>query len=290
MRVAERFIAWRAAHAPERLADGSAAATQAAAIAVEQLGCTFGSRPVLNGIDLAVAPGEFVGILGPNGCGKTTLLRCIAGLQLPTRGRVRLFDRDLATMAPLTIARHLAYQAQDHVADLGFSVRDCVGMGRIAHARGVSGRVPDSDARIVQRCLAALDLCAVADRPFALLSGGERQRVSIARALAQEPRILVLDEPTNHLDVRHRFAMLGTVRALAITTVASLHEIELAARFCDRVVLLSEGGILAQGPPSSVLTAANIGRVYGVEAAVDVHPTTGEVRIELRPKGGEPSR
>ncbi len=181
------------------------------------------------------------------------------------------------------MARRLAFQMQDGVAAPGFTVREVVGMGRLAHRRGLLAGGGVADDAVVARWLAAFDLTALAGRMVEGLSGGERQRVMIARALAQEPQVLLLDEPTNHLDVRHRFAVLERVRTLGLAVLATLHEIEFAARLCDRVVLLHEGAVVADGPPSDVLTPAVVERVYGVAASIDHHPATGQIRVDLQP-------
>ena len=253
------------------------------AVLVEGLVVRLGGRDVLRGVDLRVEPGSLVGVLGPNGCGKTTLLRCIAGLQAPTRGRVRVEGDDASALRPAAMARRLAFQAQDDAAALGFTVREVVGMGRLAHGRGLLAGPGAADAAIVARWLDAFDLAALAGRTVESLSGGERQRVAVARALAQEPRVLLLDEPTNHLDVRHRFAVLERVRALGLTMLATLHEVEFAGRACDRLVLMRAGAVVADGAPADVLTPAIIEAVYGIAARVDHHPATGDIRVDLRP-------
>ena len=252
------------------------------AITVDGLSVRLGGRRVLRDIGFTVAAGSFVGILGPNGCGKTTLLRCIAGLQRPCAGQVRIEGEPVSGIAPASLARRLAVQAQDSVAALGFTVRDVVGMGRLVHRRILSGDA-NRDRAVIDRALTLLELEALADRPIERLSGGERQRAAIARALAQEPRILLLDEPTNHLDIRHRFAVLELARALGITVLATLHEIDLAGRYCDRILLMSGGRIIADAPPEQALTAGNLAAVYGVRALVDRHPDTGTLRIDFHP-------
>ena len=254
------------------------------AVEVEDLDCRLGGLDVLRGVNLRVNAGLFVGILGPNGSGKTTLLRCIAGLQKASHGLVRVFGHDVAAMRPAVLARQLALQGQDRITELHFTVRDVVEMGRLVHRGGIFGRSNGADDLVVTRWLCAFDLLPLAAQSFANLSGGERQRVMMARALAQEPQILLLDEPTNHLDVRHRFEALQQVRALGITVVATLHELEAAGRLCDRLILLHRGSVVADGEPADVLTPDNIERVYDVDASVDRHPTTRQIRIDLQPR------
>ena len=264
-------------------------ATPPPAVVVDGLVCHLGGRKVLPGIDLRVAAGERVGLLGPNGSGKTTLLRCIAGLQKPSQGRVLVMGEDVRATRPSVLARRLALQAQDSNAALGFTVRDLVGMGRLAHRRGFARGESTRDEVVVSACLKAFALEPLANRLVESLSGGERQRAMIARALAQEPAVLLLDEPTNHLDVRHRFDVLDRVRTAGVTVLASLHDIELAARHCDRVVLLDGGTIVADAAPDEALTPENLERVYAVAALVDRSPTTGQIRIDFQPWRAEAS-
>ncbi|PGH57140.1 iron ABC transporter ATP-binding protein [Azospirillum palustre] len=263
------------------------------AIAVERLGCRLGGRMVLSDIGFSVPGGEILGILGPNGSGKTTLLRCVAGLQTPSAGRVLIDGDDPRALRPVELARRLALQAQDSTAALGFTVRDVVGMGRLVHRRSPFAGAGAEDRAIVEDALDRLELSGLAGRAVEQLSGGERQRVMIARALAQRPRILLLDEPTNHLDIHHRFAVLDLVRSLGITVVATLHDIELAARWCDRILLLADGRLQADAAPEDALTPDRLTAVYRVAAAVDRRPEDGLLRIDLSPLMSprtEPSR
>ena len=253
------------------------------AVVVEELSCELAGRKVLSDIGFSVAEGAILGILGPNGSGKTTLLRCLAGLQAPSAGRIRIDGADPGTLRPAELARRLALQAQDSAAALGFTVRDVVGMGRLVHRRSVFSSSGVEDRAIVEDAMARLELEALAERPIEQLSGGERQRVMIARALAQRPRILLLDEPTNHLDIQHRFAVLDLVRSLGITVVMTLHDIELAARWCDRLLLLKDGRLQADAVPEEALTAERLTAVYRVAAAVERRPCDGRLRIDLSP-------
>ena len=256
---------------------------QTSAVVVEGLSCLLAGRKVLSDIGFTVPHGAILGILGPNGSGKTTLLRCLAGLQAPSTGQIRIDGADPRALRPAELARRLALQAQDSAAALGFTVRDVVGMGRLAHRRSVFSASGAEDRAIVEDALARLELGALAERPVEQLSGGERQRVMIARALAQRPRILLLDEPTNHLDIQHRFAVLDLVRSLGITVVMTLHDIELAARWCDRLLLLKDGRLQADAVPEEALTAERLTAIYRVVAAVDRRPCDGRLRIDLSP-------
>jgi len=181
------------------------------AIEAEEVVVVFGTRRVLDNVGFKSACGEVVGLLGPNGCGKSTLLRCIGGTMRPRAGRVTIEGRDVRKIPPSDLARVMAVQTQESAAALGYSVREVVAMGRLAHRRLFSGDTR-RDIEVVEEALARFDIAFLADRRVETLSGGERQRVSIARALAQEPRILLLDEPTNHLDIRHQFATLLEIR------------------------------------------------------------------------------
>ena len=253
------------------------------AMAVDGLRVRRSGRDVLADVALAVPAGMMTGILGPNGCGKSTLLRCLAGLERPDAGRVLIGGADIGDLPPALLARRLALQAQDADTALGFRVRDVVGLGRLAYRRGLLAGEDDHDRAVVARALALLDLGGLADRAVETLSGGERQRVMLARALAQEPEILLLDEPLNHLDVHHRFEVLALVRSLGITVLAVLHDLDLAGRYCDRVVIMKAGRIVADAPPEAALTRAHLVPAFSVEASVDRHPATRQIRIDLQP-------
>lgn len=265
--------------APDKAeASGSPPAIAAEAVSVRRAG-----RDILAGVTLAASRGAMTAILGPNGCGKSTLLRCLAGLERPDSGRVLVGGTDVARLSPALLARRLALQAQDADTALGFRVRDVVGLGRLAHRRGLLAGEDDHDRAVVERALVLLDLGGLADSAIETLSGGERQRVMLARALAQEPEILLLDEPLNHLDVHHRFEVLALVRSLGITVLAVLHDLDLAGRYCDRVVIMKAGRVVADAPPGAALTREHLTPAFAVEASVDRHPATRQIRIDLQP-------
>ncbi|QGZ65197.1 ABC transporter ATP-binding protein [Paraburkholderia acidisoli] len=238
------------------------------------------ARALLRSIALAVRPGEFVGLIGPNGSGKTSLLRCAFRYAKPQRGTIALDGSEVWAQSARWSAQRIAVLLQDAPDDFGLSVEEVVAMGRTPHRRALDGETPDDRARL-DRALADTGLANLRTRPFATLSGGERQRALLARALVQAPRVLMLDEPTNHLDPRHQLELLALVKRQRIATLATIHDLNLAAAFCDRLYVIAAGEIVAHGTPESVLTEALLERVYGVEALVDRHPVSGCPRITL---------
>ncbi|MFJ6984519.1 MULTISPECIES: ABC transporter ATP-binding protein [unclassified Streptomyces] len=244
---------------------------------------TAGGRAVVDGVSFAVPPGSFTGLVGPNGSGKSTVLRLLAGLRRPTSGSALLDGRTITATKRREVARRLAFVAQETSADVEASVRDVVLLGRAPH-RGRSATTGE-DARAVERAMAAMDVSSLADRSWSSLSGGERQRVNIARALAQDTASLLLDEPTNHLDISHRLDLMELLAGSAVTVVAALHELDLAARYCDHLVLLDAGRVAASGPPAAVLTPELLRRVYRVRATVRDGPD-GRPDLRLEPLRG----
>ncbi len=214
------------------------------------------------------AENEVVGIVGPNGSGKSTTLRCVYRAMKPDAGTVLLDGVGVHRRQHL--ARDLAALTQESQVEFDFTVAEIVEMGRLPHERD-----PGRDRGVVAGALATVDISHLADRSFLSLSGGERQRVLIARAIAQEPRVLVLDEPTNHLDIRHQLDVLSLARGLGVTVLTVLHDLNLAASYCDRLYVLDEGRLVASGTPAEVLVPELIAKVFHVTAHVVAHPTTG---------------
>ncbi|QBX34922.1 ABC transporter ATP-binding protein [Paracoccus liaowanqingii] len=227
---------------------------------------------ILSDLSFAVPQGQIVAICGANGAGKTSLLRLIYRHHAPQQGTVRLMGRDLWQMGAAEAARCMAAVLQEQPTDFALTARQIVALGRLPHRRGWAAgwAGPDpADAPRIAAALERMDVTPLADRAFGSLSGGERQRVAVARALAQEPRVIVLDEPTNHLDIRHQLELLALLRGLGLTVIATLHDLTLAARFADRILVLSEGRILADGPPDAALTEAVLARAFRVGARID---------------------
>jgi iron complex transport system ATP-binding protein len=241
---------------------------------------TWGVRDhtILHHISAACPEGAVTGLLGPNGSGKTSLLHLMAGLRRPAAGTVRLGEDDVHRMAARARARRIAVLEQHSSTGLPLTAGQVVELGRIPHR----GRWParrDEGADEIGEAMRLAEVTHLAERDWQTLSGGERQRVQLARALAQGPSVLMLDEPTNHLDLAHQIDLLATVRDLGLTVVAALHDLDLAAAFCDHVVVLRAGEVVASGPPSQVLTARLVDDVYGVEATVGTHPAFGRLHV-----------
>lgn len=243
----------------------------------DRVGWTRSGRLVLDGVTLEPAPGSTVGLLGPNGSGKSSLLKLLAGVDHPDDGRVELDGRPISRMSRRTLARRVAMVAQHAETELHITVRDVVRLGRIPYT-GMIGTDTEG-AAVVDRALAATGLTDMTERFWHTLSGGERQRVQIARALAQDPDHLLLDEPTNHLDIAHQLEILALVRRLDMTTIVALHDLNLAAMFCDHIVVLSGGIVVATGIPAEVLTEDLIEMVYGVRCRVTVEDGLPHVRF-----------
>ncbi|MER7948855.1 ABC transporter ATP-binding protein [Streptomyces sp. NPDC096079] len=236
-------------------------------ITAEGLSWSVAGTPVVRGVSADIAPGETVGLLGPNGSGKSSLLRCLAGLRTPDTGTVRYDGASVRDWSARRIARHVAFVDQDARADSDLRVDDVVGLGRTPYRDRWRG--PDAtDRAVVAAALQRLGLTALADRPWKTLSGGERQRAHIARAFAQQPYGLLLDEPTNHLDVTHQLHLMELLSGTDRTVLVALHDLSLAARYCDRLLLLHHGCLIASGPPAAVLTAERLAEVFEVDAAL----------------------
>lgn len=249
-----------------------------ARLEIKNVSVHAGDAALVQDVTLTVAPGEMLGLLGPNGAGKSSLLRTVYRMSRPTHGRVLVNGENVWQRSAEWVAQHVGAVLQDMPADFPLTVRDVVAMGRSAHKRLMQ---PDTahDSALIDAAITLQSLDDIQDRPFSTLSGGERQRALLARALVQQPRILVLDEPTNHLDIRYQLSLLRFIRETGVTVIAALHDLNLAAMFCDRLCLMETGRILAQGTPQEVLTEERIAAVYGIEALIQRHPRTGTVWV-----------
>ena len=258
-------------------------AVRAVALSVEGLTYTIQGKKLLDNVSLRAGQGELLGVIGPNGAGKSTLLRALAGVIQPSEGGLYLEGRKLSEMPARETARAIALVPQIAPMAHGFTCLELVLMGRYPHM----GRFQiegASDEDIARQAMRLTDTEQFAEPTLETLSGGERQRVFISRALAQQPRVLLLDEPTSNLDILHQLRVLGLIREWATngaTAIAAVHDLNMATRHCDFLILLSEGRVIAEGTPQDVLTAENIRRAYGVESVIYRDPHTGALALSL---------
>jgi iron complex transport system ATP-binding protein len=262
-----------------------------AVLSIRDVAFQYGPVPVLKGASLEVRPGSFVGLLGPNGSGKTTLLRIAAGLLKPSRGSIAVCGRPAAGMSRSDLARQLALLPQNPTLPLTFTARELAMMGRTPFL-GLLGRESQQDLLAVDQAMEMARCSDLADRRLEELSGGERQRVLLARALAQQPRVLLMDEPTAHMDMRHQIGVADLVVDLVrggLSAVGVFHDLNLAACYCDRIAVLHRGVIVVEGPPAEVMREGLLSHVFGVDLCLVDHPRSA-VPAVLPPGSVKPRR
>jgi len=251
---------------------------------VENISASYREIPVLEGISFQVPEGEFLGIIGPNGAGKTTLLKIMTGIKQPLDGKVTLDGKNLDSLSRKEIARIMAVVPQSSFIPPLFTVEDVVLMGRYPHQKSRFATT-EEDMESVKEAMRKTNTLAFRNRLVNELSGGERQEVIIARALAQKPKILMLDEPTANLDIKHQMRILSLVRSLVkksrITTIMVIHDLNLAARFCNRLILLHNRRIHSQGEPKEVLTPQNLKAAYEVEVKVGYNASIDSLQVAV---------
>lgn len=255
-------------------------------IKIEDLVCGFNDCKVLKEITVAVDRGAFIGIIGPNASGKTTLLRTVSGVLKPISGEVVLEGQNVHRMKRSQLAKKLAFVTQVAEIDFDFTVEDIVTMGRTPHCNRFQ-RLTPADKAVVKWAMEITRTGHLSQRSVTELSGGEKQRVLIAQALAQDPDVLLLDEPTSYLDINHQIEIMDVLKRLnrkGLTVIMTLHDLNLAAQYCNYLLLLSDHRIYASGKPKDVITAENIRRVYGNDVLITVHPTLGCPQVTLSPK------
>jgi iron complex transport system ATP-binding protein len=261
-------------------------------LTVVDLDFSYHGRRVLRGVSLEVGSGQMVGLVGPNGAGKSTLVRLVSRVLEPARGRILLDGRELRTFSRGELARRVAVVPQAPLLPPAYPAIELVLLGRTPHLRLLQ-REGERDRRIALEAMSATGTAALASRRISELSGGERQRVVIARALAQEPQLLLLDEPTTHLDLGHQVGVLELVRELnarrGLSVLAVFHDLTLAAQFCGRIVLLAEGEVRGCGTPEEVLQSRGLSEAYGIPVEVVPHPTTGLPIVVPRLNRGAPA-
>ena len=251
-----------------------------AKIVIKNVECYYNSVKALDSITFKVDEGDFVGILGPNGSGKTTLLRCLSGILKPKVGCVLIDGEDVNLLSRREVAKRVGVVPQESYIGFNFKVLDVVLMGRHPHIKRFESK---HDIEIALKAMEAVNVQHLADRFITNVSGGERRRIIIARALAQEPEILLLDEPTVHLDINHQIEIMELLRELCVkkrlTVIAVFHDFNLASRYCNKLVLLSEGRILALGKPEEVLTKENIQKAFHVEVLIEHNRLVNSIYI-----------
>ncbi|MCM3699879.1 ABC transporter ATP-binding protein [Paenibacillus macerans] len=262
-------------------------------IEVKKLFKTYGRQAVLRDVSWCVRKGEFWGLIGPNGSGKTTLLNLISGVERPDAGEIALEGQPLSSYGRKALSRKIAVLQQDGLPPVSYSVRDVVEMGRFPYQdwRGREKDGPEATRRLLGEIMDKLELTALEDRPLSALSGGQRQRAALGKVMAQQPELVLLDEPTTYLDLRYQMQFMelvaGWQREEGLTVVAVMHDLNLAALFCDRLLVLSEGRIVAEGPPQDILSTAMVEEVYQVKAHRVPHPDSGVPQLLLQRRKAE---
>ncbi len=247
-------------------------------ISCKQLAVELGGNLILKQIDADFEAQKFIGVIGPNGSGKSTLLRSIYRVLTPKSGNIYLEDKPLKDYSYKQSARKMAVVSQHNYYNFEFKVKEVVLMGRSPHKRNME-RDNAEDYRIVDESLAQVDMADYKERSFSTLSGGEQQRIILARALAQRTDCLILDEPTNHLDIKHQLHILDLVKAMKVTVIAALHDLNTALSYCDYLYVLKDGHIFAHGDPKAIVTPQLIKDVYEVDSSIIVDSKTGKQLI-----------
>lgn len=240
----------------------------------------IGTKTIIDGVSFTAQPGKMLGLLGPNGSGKTSLLRLLSGLKKPTAGEITLEGRKIAQIGRRSMAQRVAFIEQHATTNASLRVIDVVKLGRFPHRSMFSGWTTADDAAVTY-ALERTEMTSKRNDRWQSLSGGEKQRTHLARALAQSPQELILDEPTNHLDIHHQINLMRLVSALPVTSIIALHDLNHAAMFCDNLIVMQAGKIVAMGPPDEVLTQALLRDVFSVDARVENSPYHAKPHIHF---------
>ena len=247
-------------------------------IAAENITWKVGKKTIVNNVSLRVSQGQTVGLLGPNGSGKSSLLRILAGLRRPHAGLVSLDGKNIARLPKKQLARRIAFVEQHGMTESNMRVRDVVKLGRIPHHSAFSGWSAHDD-EMVHSALKRVDMLEKSHQGWLSLSGGERQRVHIARALAQAPSEILLDEPTNHLDIHHQMQLMKLISELPVTSIVAIHDLNHAAMFCDALIVMQQGQVIAMGTPQEILTETLLWDVFRVKTRVETSAYHGKKHI-----------
>ncbi|MEG0439765.1 ABC transporter ATP-binding protein [Solibacillus cecembensis] len=247
-------------------------------IQLQELEFSIAEKAILRNLSITIEEGKFIGIIGPNGSGKTTMLKMIYRHLKQTSGSVTLHEKEIWDISPKKLAQQMAVVSQESPVLFDFTVKDLVMMGRTPYKKWLSSDNVE-DFKIVEECMALSNVEHLANRTFVHLSGGEKKRVMLARALAQKAKILVLDEPTNHLDIEHQLHLMDLVKDLPITIITALHDLNLAAAYCDEVVVMKDGTLYEQGTPTQVFTEQIMWDVFRVHVGVSKNPFTNKLHL-----------
>jgi iron complex transport system ATP-binding protein len=245
---------------------------------VQSLCWSVEERLILDQLSFSIKKGEFVGVIGPNGAGKSSLLRCIYRKLIPTSGTISFNNKSIQKYSRSSLARKIAVVLQEPPTQFDLTVMDVVRMGLIPN-KPLLAFDSEQDIKNINDAIEKVDLLDKVQQAFNSLSGGEKQRAMIARAILQSPELLLMDEPTNHLDIRHQIEVLELAKTMGISVLVSIHDLNLAATFCDRLILIDEGKLVAQGTPEEVLTESSLKQVFSVNTFIDPHPFTKKLRI-----------
>jgi len=247
-------------------------------LTVENLTWRIEDQEILSDVNFHINQGDFVGLIGPNGAGKSSLMRCLYRVNKPTAGSVAFDGQNIWQYTAKQNAKNIAVILQDHTEQLGLTVSDVISQGLTPHKHLLEWDTPE-DRQQIENLIVELDLHQLRNSPFSLLSGGEKQRVMLARAMLQSPQLLIMDEPTNHLDVHYQVELLQKVKKLDMTVLASFHDLNLAAAFCDAILLIDDGKLLTFGTPEEVITEKNLNEIFNTQVVVDKHPLYAHPRI-----------
>lgn len=251
-------------------------------LSIEKITYSINSKLIVDGVDLGVEEGSFVGLVGPNGCGKSTLLKNIYKVYTPDSGKVYIDGKDLSELSSRETALEMSVMQQENVVEFDMSVYDMVMLGRFAHQK-MFGNDMAQERQIVSDAIAEVGLSGYEQRSFLSLSGGEKQRTLVARALVQQAQLIILDEPTNHLDIGYQYQIMTILKNQGLTVFSSIHDLNIAACYCDKIVLMKQGRIVDIGTPWEVLIPEKIKELFGVDAQITVNKATNRPNIVFTP-------
>ena len=251
-------------------------------LSIEKITYSINSKLIVDGVDLGVEEGTFVGLVGPNGCGKSTLLKNIYKVYTPDSGKVYIDGKDLSELSSRETALEMSVMQQENVVEFDMSVYDMVMLGRFAHQK-MFGNDMAAERKIVEDAIDEVGLAGYEQRSFLSLSGGEKQRTLVARALVQQAKLIILDEPTNHLDIGYQYQIMTILKNQGLTVFSSIHDLNIAACYCDKIVLMKAGKIVDIGTPWEVLVPEKIKDLFGVDAQITVNEVTNRPNIMFTP-------